>query len=125
METSAKNSQDELSVLFSKMAVQKEKESAEKLAQLEAEEEQLALQLERDRKNKIEQKRLQESADIMNKINPFLASFHTRIKDIATMCKNCKDKAAASQLLNDYSTSLKELSSQMDAINEKAEVKYI
>lgn len=125
MQTVTQNNHDKLAKILSKKAAEKAKESAENFARMKEKEEKLALQDERDRKNKFEQQRWEESENLMKKIKPFQANFNARMQDISNESKNCKNKAAASQLLNDYSSSLKDLHTQMEIINTKAQVKQI
>lgn len=122
MEKSHRDMEDGLSDLLSRLVIQKEKESAAELAHLEAEEEKLAQQLEIERKREMQRRRLKESEEIMKKIVPFRESFHAKWKDIANISKACRDKNSASRLLAQHAARLKELSMQMDAINEKAQV---
>jgi hypothetical protein len=123
MERSQKEIKEDLSQLLSRMTIQREKESAEKLAILEAQEEQLAQQLEIDRKNEVQRQRLKESEEISKKIVPFRENFHAKWKDIANISIAYRDKNFASRLLAPHAAKLKELSLQMESINDKARVR--
>ncbi|XP_011493871.1 PREDICTED: nucleoporin GLE1 [Ceratosolen solmsi marchali] len=119
MEKSQREIKEDLSQLLSRIAIQREKETAEKLAALEAEEELLAQQLEIDRKNEKQRQRLKESDEISKKIIPYRENFHAKWKDIANISVACRDKNSASRLLAPHVAKLKELSLQMESINEK------
>ena len=123
MEKSQQKIQEELSQLLSQMAIQREKDTAEKIARLEAEEEQLALQLEIDRKNEVQKQRLKESEEISKQILPYRESIFARWKDIVNISKNCRDKNAASRIFTPLTAKLKELSTQMDSLIDKGRVR--
>lgn len=123
METATKNFENRKMAILHERTAKKEKESEENIAKLEAEEEKRDLLFEEERKNKIEQQRLQENEELMSKIRPFQAKFYAQMKDISTLSKNCKDKEGASQALNTFSEPWKNFHEQMEILPIKAQVK--
>ncbi|KAL7289651.1 hypothetical protein TKK_0016380 [Trichogramma kaykai] len=120
MESFQRNMQDELSVLMEQMVIQKEKELEEKLARLEAEEEEYALQERLEKQKELQKQRLKENEEISKKMIPFRDRFSENCRDIAQLCQTCKDSQSATELFAPYAVQLKELTQEMQNLNEKA-----
>lgn len=136
MEKSEKALQQEMALMREILATKREREEAAELAKLEAEEEKLAQQSEikkrheqqlhvqrmQERKERLEREAeecriLKEREGIFQRIRNNLRE---RCKDVGMLSKSSKDKNSVLQMLGPYTIKLKELSQQMEIINEKA-----
>ncbi|EZA50527.1 Nucleoporin GLE1 [Ooceraea biroi] len=123
----------------SSMARERERQSAEKLASILAEEERIAEQEEIKRqheqqlqaqrlqeqieKNKREleeyRRRMREKEEVTKAVMAHRAQFTSKYCDIAALSKACKDKHALNVVLTANSPRLKELIQQFEALDEK------
>ncbi|KAK0075919.1 hypothetical protein PV325_006171, partial [Microctonus aethiopoides] len=136
MEKSEKALQQEMALMREILVTKREREEAAELAKLEAEEEMLAQQSEikkrheqqlhiqrmQERKERLEREAeecriLKEREGIFQRIRNNLRE---RCKDVGMLSKSSKDKNSVLQMLGPYTMKLKELSQQMEIINEKA-----
>lgn len=125
MEKSKRDIQSKLISWHTSEVLKKERSKKEKLAQLIAEEEIRAQEIEAQRKCDDQRRKFHESEEISKKLVPFRERFLSKWKDITNISSSCKDKNSANVILSSHAAKLNQLKSQMDSINQKTRVTII
>ena len=145
MERSRKALQEDVAIMRSILTMKREREEAEELARLEAEEERLAQQSEirrkheqqlqaqriRERKERLEreaeeQRKSREKAqeELVNRLLPLYTAFREKCQRISSVTKGCKDKVTADAALGPLANQLKAFNQQMEAISTRSRVGF-
>lgn len=142
MEENGRAIQAQMENSRSNMARERERRTAEKLANILAEEERIAEQeeIKRQHEQQLQQQRLQEQVEKNKReleeyrkrmkekeeatktVMAHRAQFTTKYCDIAAISKACKDKHALNAVLTANTPRLRELIQQFEALDEKIKV---
>lgn len=144
MEKTERDFQENFAIMRKIVALKRENEEREELARLEAEEERLAQQSEmrrkheqllqaqrfKERKERLEReaeehRKTREREELINRITPLRLCFREKCRDITSLSRACKDRNSAAVALAPLANKLKELSQQMESINERTRVNNV